>query len=62
MKKRILINLFFVCILLITLLNISYAIAQEKVIRYGGQYYPGEFLLKGHDFFSEFGLKVEHTI
>ena len=62
MKKRILINLFFVCILLMTLLNISSAIAQEKVVRYGGQYYPEEFLLKGYDFFSEFGLNVKHTI
>ena len=32
-------------------------------IRYGGQYYPGEFLLYGHpEFWSEYGLEVEHTL
>jgi NitT/TauT family transport system substrate-binding protein len=31
-------------------------------IRYGGQLYPEEFLLKGKDFFSPYGLTVEHTL
>ncbi|MGD8968367.1 MAG: ABC transporter substrate-binding protein [Anaerolineae bacterium] len=32
-------------------------------IRYGGQYYPGEFLLKGHpQFWEEYGLAVEHIL
>jgi ABC-type nitrate/sulfonate/bicarbonate transport system substrate-binding protein len=31
-------------------------------IRYGGQYYPGEFLLKGKDFWSGQGLTVEHIL
>lgn len=31
-------------------------------IRYGGQLYPEEFLLKGQDFWSEYGLPVEHTL
>ncbi|MCF7928124.1 MAG: NrtA/SsuA/CpmA family ABC transporter substrate-binding protein [Spirochaetales bacterium] len=31
-------------------------------LRYGGQYYPGEFLLEGHDFFGEQEIAVEHTI
>lgn len=31
-------------------------------IRYGGQYYPGEFLLKGKDFWSGQGLSVEHIL
>jgi ABC-type nitrate/sulfonate/bicarbonate transport system substrate-binding protein len=35
---------------------------QSTSIRYGGQYYPEEFLLEGYDFFSEFGLQVEHTL
>lgn len=35
---------------------------EGEVLRYGGQYYPGEFLLKGHDFFSEYDLTVEHTL
>jgi len=35
---------------------------ETKTIRYGGQYYPGEFLLKGQDFWSKYDIKVEHTI
>lgn len=31
-------------------------------MRYGGQLYPEEFLLKGHDFWSAYGLTVEHTL
>lgn len=31
-------------------------------IRYGGQLYPEEFLLKGVDFWSKYGLTVEHTL
>ncbi|MFQ6051239.1 MAG: ABC transporter substrate-binding protein [Candidatus Hydrothermarchaeota archaeon] len=32
-------------------------------IRYGGQYYPGEFLLYGKpDFWSKYGIKVDHKI
>jgi NitT/TauT family transport system substrate-binding protein len=32
------------------------------VIRYGGQLYPEEYLLKGMDFWSQYGLTVEHTL
>lgn len=36
---------------------------QETGIRYGGQYYPGEFLLYGNpEFWTEYGLTVEHTL
>jgi ABC-type nitrate/sulfonate/bicarbonate transport system substrate-binding protein len=31
-------------------------------IRYGGQYYPGEFLLQGNDFWDEYNIDVEHTL
>ena len=32
-------------------------------IRYGGQYYPGEFLLAGNpDFWTKYDLDVEHTL
>ncbi|RLF94421.1 hypothetical protein DRN52_05155 [Thermococci archaeon] len=33
-------------------------------IRYGGQYYPGEFLLYGlgPDFWRKYGIEVEHTL
>jgi len=37
--------------------------AQQTGIRYGGQYYPGEFLLSGRpEFWTEYGLTVEHTL
>lgn len=57
--KRILFS--FIC-LLITLS--SAALAADKVdIRYGGQYYPEEFLLKGNpQFWSKYGLNVEHIL
>lgn len=32
------------------------------VLRYGGQLYPEEYLLKGQDFWSAYGLTVEHTL
>lgn len=36
---------------------------QKTGIRYGGQYYPGEFLLSGHpEFWTKYGLTVEHTL
>ncbi|MFX0125670.1 MAG: ABC transporter substrate-binding protein [Candidatus Hodarchaeota archaeon] len=32
-------------------------------IHYGGQYYPGEFLLQGHtEFWDTYGLKIQHTL
>lgn len=31
-------------------------------VRYGGQLYPEEFLLKGNDFWSKYELTVEHTL
>ncbi len=34
----------------------------SNAIQYGGQYYPGEFLLEGHDFWSEYDLDVEHIL
>ncbi|HUV15322.1 MAG TPA: NrtA/SsuA/CpmA family ABC transporter substrate-binding protein [Pelolinea sp.] len=33
-----------------------------STVRYGGQLYPEEFLLKGQDFFSKYELTVEHTL
>lgn len=36
---------------------------QTTGIRYGGQYYPGEFLLSGRpEFWTKYGLTVEHTL
>lgn len=35
----------------------------DMTVRYGGQYYPGEFLLKGHpQFWEGYGLNVEHIL
>ncbi len=31
-------------------------------IRYGGQYYPGEFVLQGHNFWKTYNLTVDHTL
>lgn len=38
--------------------------SEAKVdLKYGGQYYPGEFLLYGHpEFWSQYDLTVEHTL
>ncbi|MFW6121890.1 MAG: ABC transporter substrate-binding protein [Petrotogales bacterium] len=33
-----------------------------ETIKYGGQYYPGEFLLQGYDFFSQFDIEVDHIL
>jgi len=34
-----------------------------EVIRYGGQYYPGEFLLKGYpELWAKYGIEVEHIL
>lgn len=49
--------------LIILLLLLMSIFGFSKVdIRYGGQYYPGEFLLKGYDFFSKFGIIVNHKL
>lgn len=56
MKKIIIAGLF------ISILLISCVKKEENVISYGGQYYPGEFLLEGHDFFSPWGISVKHTL
>lgn len=53
MKKKM------VIIILTLIVNI---IVISSSIKYGGQYYPGEFLLKGYDFFGEEGLEVDHIL
>lgn len=49
-------------ILLLAIFLISCTEKDNNVIRYGGQYYPGEFLLEGHDFFGPEQIQVKHTI
>ena len=57
-----------VCILLLVLLgSLAYSGCRGQqelaAIRYGGQYYPGEFLLKGRpEFWEKYDLSVEHTL
>lgn len=35
----------------------------QEAIRYGGQYYPGEFLLKGYpELWAKYGIEVEHIL
>lgn len=48
--------------LLIILLLIGTLLLFSTDIKYGGQYYPGEFLLDGYDFFGEFELDVDHIL
>jgi ABC-type nitrate/sulfonate/bicarbonate transport system substrate-binding protein len=40
----------------------STAKSELSTVRYGGQLYPEEYLLKGQDFWSKYGLTVEHTL
>lgn len=67
-KHRYLQNISFtVLIILVMLLSACGGKSTPTVdelasIRYGGQLYPEEFLLKGDDFFSKHGLRVEHTL
>jgi len=35
---------------------------KEVDIKYGGQYYPGEFLLEGKDFWGKYNLSVQHIL
>lgn len=51
---------FVVSVLILT--SVVIFSAAKFDIRYGGQYYPEEFLLKGYDFFSEVGISVDHFI
>lgn len=49
-------KLLVITVILVSLFGFS------ATIKYGGQYYPGEFLLQGYDFFSQFGLEVDHIL
>lgn len=54
----------FIIVMLAALTLLSSVIAQPKKpdIRFGGQFYPEDFLLKGNDFFGKYGITVSHTI
>ena len=36
--------------------------SEMETVKYGGQLYPEEYLLKGQDFWSKYGLTVQHTL
>ena len=36
--------------------------SEMETLKYGGQLYPEEYLLKGQDFWSKYSLTVEHTL
>lgn len=48
--------------LLITIFLIGTLLLFSADIKYGGQYYPGEFLLDGYDFFEAYDLDVDHIL
>jgi len=62
-KMRVLFSLVLSGILILTTcVNIVEA-GSKADIRYGAQYYPGEFLLKGYpQLWEKYGLKVEHIL
>jgi ABC-type nitrate/sulfonate/bicarbonate transport system substrate-binding protein len=48
---------------LMTLVVMSGCLGAAKGdVNYGGQYYPGEFVLQGKNFWEEYDLDVEHTL
>ena len=67
-KKNHLISLTIAAILLGGMLMTacagadSAAAGEMETLKYGGQLYPEEYLLKGQDFWSQYGLTVEHTL
>jgi ABC-type nitrate/sulfonate/bicarbonate transport system substrate-binding protein len=63
--RSLLVSVIFAYITIAVLQNsVHITDAKEKVdIRYGGQYYPGEFVLKGYpQLWGDYGLKVEHIL
>jgi ABC-type nitrate/sulfonate/bicarbonate transport system substrate-binding protein len=62
-KMRILFCLVFSGILMLTICVSLVDAASQVDIRYGGQYYPGEFLLKGYpQLWEKYDLRVEHIL
>lgn len=63
-NKRLLIMTALIATLVLAGCTTQPATNEEglETVRYGGQYYPGEFVLQGHDFFAQEGLEVKHTL
>ena len=62
-RLTILISLLIISLLVLSSCqNAGSASGDLDSIKYGGQLYPEEYLLKGKDFWSQYGLTVEHTL
>lgn len=61
MKKKFLFILLLALMTMMTILSGCLGTSNAN-IRYGGQYYPGEFVLQGHNFWEKYDLDVEHTL
>ncbi len=63
-KTNLIVSVLVISLLALTACGTSSdtAVSELETVRYGGQLYPEEYLLKGQDFWSEYGLTVEHTL
>lgn len=61
-KNKIFISLLTIITILVLFSGCINNDSEAMEIKYGGQYYPGEFLLKGGDFWSKYNLTVEHIL
>lgn len=69
MKKQIVLFVFTVILAIFTVIfqacqrQPNDIVKSQSVIRYGGQYYPEEFLLAGDtSFWRKYGIEVKHTL
>lgn len=60
--KHLMVMPVLILMMLVTSCQPSESGTGLQELRYGGQLYPEEYLLKGMDFWSEYGLEVEHTL
>ena len=64
MSTRLWLTILAIALLAVTgAISCGSAESESIVIRYGGQYYPGEFLLYGYpELWEKHGVEVEHTL
>lgn len=64
-RTSVWVTLSLSCLLVLFGVHIAPVVAdtQLEVVRYGGQYYPGEFLLKAYpQLWTKYGLQVDHIL
>ena len=62
-KRVTRVSMTLLLVMLVSLAISGCKSASKQAIKYGGQYYPGEFLLKGHTaFWQDQDLSVEHIL